>query len=31
MFPGVKHCDIQYTFLLEAEKDFLKKERPFSL
>lgn len=31
MFPGVKLCDIQHTFLLEVEKDFLQKERPSSL
>lgn len=29
MFPSVKLCDIQHIFLLEVEKDFLLKERPF--
>lgn len=31
MFRGVKLCDIQPTFPLEVEKDFLQQERPFSL
>lgn len=26
MFPGVKLCDIQHTFLLEVEKDFLQRD-----